>query len=110
MILQQKMFYGHAEMVVLKILANGPLHPYGIRHEMQERSKGHFCPSLGRLYPLLEAMEKRRWVGSRLVHGRGEQQRKQYTITATGRRELAIRIDEWQAFEEAMNQILTPRG
>ncbi len=109
MILQQTIFYGHAEMVVLGILASGPLHPYGIRQRMLEQSKGYFRPSLGRIYPLLEAMEKRRWVGSKFVRGRGEQQRKQYTITATGRRELAIRVDVWQSFEEAMNQILKPR-
>lgn len=106
MILQQKMFYGHAEMVVLNILADGPLHPYGIRQKMQNLSKGYFCPSLGRIYPLLEDMDRRRWVKSKFVRGRGEQQRKQYTITTVGRRELTIRIDEWQSFAEAMHRVL----
>jgi PadR family transcriptional regulator, regulatory protein PadR len=106
MILQHKMFYGHGETVVLRMLADGPSHPYRIRQEMAKCSKGYFCPSLGRIYPLLEVMEKHCLVRSKRVRGHGDQQRRQYTITAAGRRRLAIQTDEWHSFSEAMDRVL----
>jgi DNA-binding PadR family transcriptional regulator len=110
MLLQHKMFYGYAEMVVLRILADGPLHPYRLRLELAERSAWHFCPSLGRMYPMLAALEKRGLVGSRMTAGRGVQRRREYRITPAGRRELTQALNHWRSFTRAMASVLAPVG
>jgi PadR family transcriptional regulator PadR len=104
--LQQKMLYGHAETLVLRVLANGQAHPYRLRQVLAEKSGGHFQLALGRLYPLLAGMEKRGLVRSVLRNGRGTQQRRMYTITARGHAELQRRVEFWEIFLRAMRRVI----
>ena len=55
---------GTLDLLVLKILANGPLHGYGIAKTLQELSDGQLLVEEGSLYPALYRMEKRGWITS----------------------------------------------
>ncbi len=94
-------------MLVLDLLAEEPGHGYELRQRMADRSSHYFQPALGRLYPLLEDMERRNLVKGRW-HLVGEaRQRHVYTITTKGRRELAHRRDTWNQYVRHVQLVLS---
>lgn len=104
--LDRKMLHGNAETLVLRLLSEGPMHGYRIRQELAKRSRDVFQLSFGCLYPLFDAMESRHMVTSEMVKGRGDQERRMYSITKNGRSELEDRLFVWQRFRDSMNRVL----
>jgi DNA-binding PadR family transcriptional regulator len=53
---------GTAELAILSVLENAPLHGYGIARRIGERSDGALQFTLAALYPMLYRMENRGWL------------------------------------------------
>jgi DNA-binding PadR family transcriptional regulator len=104
--LRRKMLHGNAETLVLRLLEERSMHGYALRWELAQRSNDTFQLHFGGLYPLLDSMERRRLVKSRIMKGRGNQDRRVYTILPRGRKELAARVVLWHRFSQAMNTVL----
>ncbi len=104
--LDRKMLHGNAETLVLALLAGGDKHGYGIRREIADRSRQYFNLAFGRLYPMLDDLEERGLVQSRMVKVGEIRERRVYAITSTGRKELEMRRIKWRRFLEGMNQVL----
>jgi PadR family transcriptional regulator, regulatory protein PadR len=105
---QRNLAHGTSPLSVMAILADEPMHPYAIRQELIRRTKGRLVPTEGTLYPLLAGLEKRGWVASQMIPGRGEQLRRTYRLTSAGRKELQRRTEVWTAFVRNMNGLLQP--
>jgi DNA-binding PadR family transcriptional regulator len=105
--LDREMLHGHAETLVLALLANGAGYGYQLRKDLALRSKHYFQFSFGSLYPTLRALEKRGLARARWVKARGTREHKQYVITAKGREELAARKRNWRQFSSAMDRVLS---
>lgn len=106
--LNRTMLHGNLETLILALLAKGDSYAYRLRWDLADRSHNAFQPALGRLYPLLRSMERRRLVRAFWKKGRGDQERRYYSMTPKGRHELAERKYRWRRFAERMALVLNP--
>lgn len=96
---------GHLEGLLLAVLEGGPLHGYGIIEALQQRSGGALQLPTGTVYPALRRLERARWIDGdwSVVDGR---KRRTYTLSVSGRRELARRRSEWVRFTGVIGTVL----
>ena len=92
---------GTLEMLILRSLADGPMHGYAITDRLQQVSDV-LTVDEGSLYPALYRMQKRGWLKSEW--GRSENNRKArfYTITAAGKKQLGAAASSWARFSDAV--------
>ncbi|MFE9695627.1 helix-turn-helix transcriptional regulator [Streptomyces sp. NPDC006270] len=81
--------HGRLRLYLLKLLDEAPRHGYEIIRLLEERFQGLYAPSAGTVYPRLAKLE-----AEGLVTHATEGGRKVYSITDTGRQELAGRGGE----------------
>ena len=53
---------GTLDMLILKVVALGPIHGYAIAQRLQQMSEAVLRVQQGSLYPALHRLEKRRWL------------------------------------------------
>ena len=103
--IRSKITRGSGELVILSLLAEQPLYGFEIAKQIGERTGGVLQFTLASLYPLLYEMEKRGWVEGRWQTNHDGRDRRYYSLTSTGRRQLAPLRKEWQAFFRALNSL-----
>ena len=103
-----ELLHGTLESLILKSVARGPRHGYAIARWLEEGTADVLQIEDGSLYPALYRMEQRGLI--RAEWGTSELGRKAkfYRITATGRKQLTARTEEWARFAGAISKILTP--
>ena len=79
---------GTLDMLILKIVAAGPLHGYAIAQRLQQISKDYFQVPQGSLYPALHRLEEREWVDSEWKDTSTGREAKFYKLTAKGKKRI----------------------
>ena len=97
---------GSTEMLVLSLIESRPRHGYEIGKLIEARSGGRLTFALPTLYPTLLRLENRGWIKGRWVERPGERERCFYRLTAEGRRALADKRRTWQAYVNAVNEVM----
>jgi PadR family transcriptional regulator, regulatory protein PadR len=97
---------GTLDLLILKTLALGPLHGWGISKRIRELSSEVLDVGQGSLYPAVYRLEDRGWVTSEWGTSPEGRRAKFYTLTAEGRRQLAEQKSGWRLFAGAVDQIL----
>jgi DNA-binding PadR family transcriptional regulator len=92
--------------LVLAVLADGPLHGYGITREIKKRSEETLKLGEGQLYPLLHALEEQGWIAGEWEMQEGDPPRKVYSLTDSGQAELEKRAKSWLSFANAVATVL----
>ena len=96
---------GTAELAVLSVLEDGPLHGYEVARRIEEQTRGALRFTLASLYPLLYRMEKRGWVrGAWETSGSGRR-RRCYRLTSEGKKKLAPIRREWAELFRALKRL-----
>lgn len=92
-------------MLVLKIVALGPIHGYAIAQRINQISREVLRIQQGSLYPALHRLEKRGLLLSdwREISGR---EAKFYSLTRTGRKRLDAEKENWERLTGAVALIL----
>jgi len=96
---------GSAELAILAVLADGPLHGYEISKRIERQSQGLLRFNLASLYPLLYRMEKRGWVTGNWEGPAGSRQRRYYRLGPAGKRRLAPLREEWGQLFRALHTL-----
>lgn len=96
---------GTAELAILSVLENGPLHGYEIGRRIGERSGGALHYTLAALYPLLYRMEHRGWLRADWKTGDNGKRRRCYRLTQRGRRMLKPMRAEWADLFRALRRV-----
>jgi PadR family transcriptional regulator len=96
---------GSAELAVLAVLAEAPLHGYEIARRIREQSDGVVAFDVAALYPVLYGMETRGWVTASWEQTAGGRRRRCYRLTADGKRRLEPLRREWREFFRALNRL-----
>lgn len=96
---------GSAGMLVLKLLAQAPMHGYEIIKKMEKRSLGVFSLKEGTLYPILHALEAEGLTSAQWEGDTGRK-RKVYSITAKGVKRLKEKHEEWNTVKVAVDRIM----
>jgi len=97
---------GTLALLVLKTLARGPLHGYGITLHIQLISKDILRVEEGSLYPALHRMEQEGWVSAEWAVTENSRRARYYRLTAAGRKQLAEEEKNWARLTEAVAQVL----
>jgi PadR family transcriptional regulator, regulatory protein PadR len=97
---------GTLDMLILRIVALGPVHGYGISLRIRQISKEVLRVQQGSLYPALHRLEKRGWLAADWGDSENGRQAKFYRLSAKGRRQLAAEEASWNRLAEAVNLIL----
>jgi PadR family transcriptional regulator len=100
---------GTLDVLILKIIALGPVHGYAVAQRLQQISRDVLQVQQGSLYPALHRLEKRGWIVSQWKTSENKQRAKYYRLTAAGRKQLANEQSRWSQFVDAMSALLTPR-
>ena len=99
------LFTGTLEMLVLRVLANGPMHGFGVGRILRENSSGVLDVAEGVLYPALHRLENRGLITSDWGRTQAGRRAKFYTLNQKGDLRLAEMEAEWARFQVAIGTI-----
>ena len=95
---------GSAELAILAVLAQEPLHGYEIARRIHQTTGGTLRFQLASLYPTLYRLEKRGWIlGS--WQDASARRRRSYRLTALGKKQLPPLRHEWRLLFEALDRL-----
>ena len=97
---------GTLDLLILKVIALGPIHGYGISQRIRQISKDVLQVQQGSLYPALHRLEQRGWLNASWSESEAGRPAKFYTLSAKGRGQLAKEEQSWQRLTDAITRIL----
>src|ERR1700685_4282184 len=97
---------GTLDMLILKIVALGPVHGYGISLRIRQISREVLQVQQGSLYPALHRLEKRGWLLAEWGGSDNGRQAKFYKLSAKGRKQLQAEESNWERLAQAVTQIM----
>jgi len=100
------MLPGTLAMLVLKTLSLGPMHGYAIAQHIERLSADVLRVQEGTLYPALQAIEMKGWVRSEWQLTPTKRRARYYSITATGRRQLAQEAKDFERVIAAVSRVM----
>jgi transcriptional regulator len=97
---------GTLDMLILKVVALGPIHGYAIAQRIQQISRDFFQLQQGSLYPALHRLEDRGWLKAEWKATDTGRDAKFYALTPKGRRQLDTEVQSWERLTDAVALIL----
>ena len=97
---------GTLDMLILKVVAFGPIHGYAISQRIQQISRDFFQVPEGSLYPGLYRLEDRGWLQAKWEDTETGREAKFYSLTRAGRKRLSTEMVNWERLSEAVALIL----
>jgi transcriptional regulator len=97
---------GTLDLLILKALALGPMHGFGISVWLRQVSQEVLQVEQGSLYPALYRLVQRGWISSQWGFSENNRKARFYSLTPVGRRQLAQETSEWERLSTAVNLIL----
>jgi transcriptional regulator len=97
---------GTLDLLILRILRQGPEHGQGIARAIDRQSEGVLLIDHGSLYPALQRLEAKGWISAKWGTSSNNRQARFYSLTAKGRRQVTQGAGEWRKFVAAMARIV----
>jgi transcriptional regulator len=101
---------GTLDLLILKIVALGPVHGYAIAQRLQQVSRDVVQVPQGSLYPALHRLENRGLLTADWKMSDTGRQAKFYRLTSKGRSQLKEEAASWLRLTEAIGLILKTAG
>jgi transcriptional regulator len=98
---------GTLDVLILKVVALGPIHGYGIAQRLQQMSGAVLQVQQGSLYPALHRLEKRRWLKAEWAASETGREARFYRLTPLGRTQLAEQRANWDRLSAAVSGVLS---
>lgn len=98
---------GTLDLLIMKVVALGPVHGYAIAQRLQQVSRGVVQVPQGSLYPALHRLEKRGVLAADWKATETGREAKFYRLTAKGRARLETEVAGWRRLADAIGLILT---
>jgi PadR family transcriptional regulator PadR len=97
---------GTLDLLILRTLALGPQHGWGIAERVQQISTDVLRIQQGSLYPALHRLERRGWIKARWGVSQNNRRAKFYELTKKGHKHLEAESDLWKKLTTAVAQVL----
>ena len=97
---------GTLDLLILKIIALGPVHGYAIAQRLEQVSRGVVQVPEGSLYPALHRLENRDLLAADWKATETGREAKFYRLTRKGRKQLETEAADWQRLIDAIGRIL----
>jgi PadR family transcriptional regulator PadR len=99
---------GTLDMLVLRTLAAGPIHGYGIARFIRQRSEDVLQVGEGSLYPALQRLQVKGLVTAEWRESDTGRRARYYSLTRLGRRQLRVELESYERVSRAIARILQP--
>jgi transcriptional regulator len=103
---QADLLQGTLDLLILKTLALGPHHGWGVSQRIQQMSRETLQVNQGSLYPALHRLEHKGWITADWGTSENNRRAKFYKLTRKGRAQLRAERDQWARFSQAVEWIL----
>jgi len=97
---------GTLDMLVLTALVSGARHGYAVAEWIHETSADVLRVEEGALYPALHRLELKGLVKAEWGASENNRRAKYYTLTAAGRKHLALEQEHWGRMTSAIARVL----
>ena len=97
---------GTLDLLILKTLAGGPMHGWGVAQKIHVLSEDILQVNQGSLYPALHRLEQQGLIDARWGASENNRQAKFYELTRGGRKQLAEETRNWERMAGAVARIL----
>jgi transcriptional regulator len=98
---------GTLDLLILKTLVRGPMHGYEIAHHLKTTSDDVLTVGESSLYPALQRLLLKGWVRAAWGASENNRRARYYTLTAGGRKQLAVERDEFDQIVFAIRKVLS---
>jgi len=99
---------GTLDVLILRTLVFGSQHGQGIARAIQEQSEDVLLVEHGALYPALQRLEAQGWISAKWGTSSNNRRARFYTLTASGRKQLANETSRWHKLAAAIGRVLGP--
>jgi PadR family transcriptional regulator, regulatory protein PadR len=103
-----ELLQGTLDLLILRTLIFGPQHGQGIARAIQDTSEDELLVEHGALYPALQRLEARGWIAAEWGTSASNRKARFYTLTKTGRKQLAREQTKWRRLAAAIGRVLGP--
>lgn len=97
---------GTLDLLILRSLATGARHGYGIASHIRTESEDVLQVGESSLYPALQRLLLNRWVKAAWGTSDSNRRARYYTLTASGRKQLAAERKEFDQMVAAIQKVL----
>jgi transcriptional regulator len=97
---------GTLQLLILKALANGPKHGYGIVEHLRFASGDVLRIGESALYPALQRLLLNGWATAEWGASESNRRARYYTLTARGRKQLTAEREEFDRMVGLIQQVL----
>ena len=101
-----ELLQGTLDLLILKVVALGPIHGYGISQRIHQISREVLLVQQGSLYPALHRLENRGWLTAEWGESENGRQAKFYRLSSKGRKQLWAEQETWTRLSDAIRLIL----
>ena len=104
---RSEVLQGTLDLMVLKTLdALGPLHGYGVARRIEQLSDDLLRLNEGTVYASLLRLLQKDWIRSEWGASDSNRKAKFYSITTTGRKQLARETRSWERISGVIGRVL----
>jgi PadR family transcriptional regulator PadR len=97
---------GTLDLLVLRTLASGPMHGYGIATVVHERTDGELAIEDAALYQALHRLDRQGLIDAEWRPSENNRRARYYTLTAAGRKRLREETANWRRYSRAVEALL----
>jgi PadR family transcriptional regulator, regulatory protein PadR len=97
---------GTLDLLLLRILAGGPHHGWGIAQKLQVLSEDALRVNQGSLYPALYRLEREGWIAAEWGASENNRRARFYRLTKSGRKQLEAETESWTRMAAAVARVL----
>ena len=98
---------GTLDLLILKTLAGGPMHGWGVAQRIHVLSEDILQVNQGSLYPALHRLEQQGLIRAEWGASENNRQAKFYELTRAGRKQLVDETRNWERMAGAVAKILS---
>jgi len=97
---------GTLDLLILKVVALGPIHGYAISQRIREMSREVLQVQQGSLYPALHRLEEKKWLKAECGATESGREAKFYALTTAGRKQLEAEEASYERLTKAIRLVL----
>jgi transcriptional regulator len=97
---------GTLDLLILRTLQTRSLHGWAISERIEQISGDVLQINQGSLYPALHRLEHQGWIAAEWAVSELGRRAKYYTLTASGRKQLAVEAGEWERMAAAIGRVM----
>src|SRR6188508_3579482 len=85
---------GTLDLLILRTLVFGPQHGQGIARTIEQQAEDALLVDHGSLYPALQRLEARGWIGAEWGTSDNNRKARFYTLTKAGKKQLTAQTQQ----------------